>query len=166
MAYMNAKTATALVSAMALATSAAAGAVPVLTGGPAHDTQATAQLLCGEQAESSIVKESNVQGSFDFDQSVRSSTADISQTFRKAAAVLCANLPDYAQPQEAQPISVGGDVDASFDATLSDLADEEGTDAYEMACSCASNGPGGGAIANAEVEGVSLASLADKAQAR
>ena len=53
-------------------------------------------------------------------------------------------MPAYFETVEQRPIAVGGDVDASFNATLSDLADEEGTDAYEMACSCASNVAGGG----------------------
>lgn len=40
------------------------------------------------------------------------------------------------------------------------MADEQGADSYTIGCSCATNGPGGGAIANAEVSGVSLATLA------
>ena len=46
-----------------------------------------------------------------------------------------------------------------MEATVAEMAEEEGADSYVLGCSCASNAPGGGAIANAEVSGVSLASL-------
>ena len=52
---------------------------------------------------------------------------------------------------------------ASFTATVDELAGEEGAASYVMACSCATNVAGGGAIANAEVEGVSLETLVQMA---
>lgn len=162
----NAKTITALLGAVTLAASAGSTAMPLLAEGSAQAPLQHTATCAGTEAPGGIVKEANVEGVFGFDQEVLSSTADISTQFSKAAAVLCANMPAYFETVEQRPIAVGGDVDASFNATLSDLADEEGTDAYEMACSCASNVAGGGAIANAEVEGVSLASLANRAQAR
>ena len=45
------------------------------------------------------------------------------------------------------------------------MAVEEAADSNELGCSSASNAPGGGAIANAEVSGVSLASLMTMAAA-
>lgn len=166
MTRMNAKTVTALVGSVALATSAVAGAAPVLVGGTEQAPLAADHQLIDANAPGGIVKAANVQGSFEFDQAVLSSTADISSMFSKAAAALCSNMPVYAETVSEQPINVGGDVDEGYSATLSEMAEEEGAEAYEMACSCASNVPGGGAIANAEVEGVSLASIADRAQAR
>ena len=47
----------------------------------------------------------------------------------------------------------------TMEATVAEMAEAEGADSYVLGCSCASNAPGGGAIANAEVSGVSLASL-------
>ena len=166
MTRMNAKTLTAIAGAVALTTSAAAGAAPALANGTVQAPLAGDVQPSGAAAPGGIVRESNVQGAFTFDQAVLSSTADISNVFSKAAAVLCTSMPEYGEPRGDEPISVGGDVDQAYSATLSELADEEGTEAYDMACSCASNVPGGGAIANAEVEGVALASIADKAQAR
>ena len=52
---------------------------------------------------------------------------------------------------------------ASFTATVDELAGEEEATSYVMACSCATNVAGGGAIANAEVEGVSLETLVQMA---
>lgn len=166
MTKMNAKTVTALVGSVALATSAAAGVAPALAVGTEQTPLATDCQRIDANAPGGIVKTANVQGTFGFDQAVLSSTADISTVFSKAAATLCSSMPVYAEARSEQPISVGGDVNEGYSATLSEIAEEEGADAYEMACSCASNVPGGGAIANAEVEGVSLASIADKAQAR
>ena len=166
MINLNAKTTTALVGAVALATSGIAAAAPLLAGETAQEAPAAAQHHEEEFASSSRVKMANVQGEFSFDQSVLTDTSDISDKFMKAAATMCTNLATYFETVNAAPIAVGGDVDAEFSATLADMAEEEGTEAYEMACSCASNVAGGGAIANAEVEGVSLASIADLAQAR
>lgn len=170
MTRMNAKTLTALVGAAALATSATAGIAPAPSASADQPTEASAAAASSHRMAATVpggvVKESNVQGAFTFDQTALSSTADIANVFSKAAAVLCASMPEYGEPRGEEPINVGGDVDQAYSATLSELADEEGTEAYDMACSCASNAPGGGAIANAEVEGVALASIADKARAR
>ena len=95
-----------------------------------------------------------VEGSFSYDQDAVSSNAEISGVFCKAAATLCASLPTY--------VTVAGP-NASFTATVDELAGEEGAASYVMACSCATNVAGGGAIANAEVEGVSLETLVQMA---
>lgn len=166
MTRMNAKTVTALVGSVALATSAVAGFSPALSAGTEQDPLASSHQRIDGSASQNIVKAANVQGTFEFDQAVLSTTADISNVFSKAAATLCSSLPVYADARSEEPITVGGDVDRGYSATLSEMAEEEGTEAYDMACSCASNVPGGGAIANAEVEGVALASIADLAQAR
>ena len=166
MTRMNAKTVTALVGSMALATSAVAGFSPALAAGTDQAPLASSHQRIGADASQDVVKTANVQGAFEFDQTVLSTTADISQVFAKAAATLCSSMPVYADMRAEEAITVSGDVDREYSATLSEMAEEEGTEAYDMACSCASNVPGGGAIANAEVEGVSLESIADLAQAR
>ena len=89
--------------------------------------------------------------------------AEISGVFCKAAATLCASLPTYGcETAKAAAITVAGP-GASFTATADELAGEEGAASYVMACSCATNVAGGGAIANAEVEGVSLETLVQMA---
>lgn len=166
MAYLNAKTATALVGTVALATSAVVGVAPALADSPAATPQQGVQHQHADaRVAGGIIHEANVQGTFGYDQSVRTSSTDLSHMFMKAAATLCTNMPAYFESISTQPITVSGTA-GSFNATVADLAGDEDAEAYDMACSCASNVPGGGAIANAEVRGVSLASIADKAQAR
>lgn len=165
MNHVHAKTAVALLSTVALAATAAANIAPALTSSTAQTTQPDAQQRVDKKMADMLVRAANVQGDFAFDQGVLSSNADISNTFSKASTALCANMPAYLETLEAQPINVGGDVGNGFSATLSEIADDEGTESYELACSCASNPAGGGAIVNANVEGVSLASIADKARA-
>lgn len=165
MTRVNGKTLTAVMSAVALTASGAAVMAPVLTGCDSPVSSAVAQQ--GDAvAANGVVKMANVEGTFSYDQSVLSSVADISGRFSKAAATLCTSVATYQKTVSAQPIDIGGDVEAGMSATLSDLAEEEGAEAFEMACSCASNIAGGGAIANAEVEGVTLESIAGMVKAK
>lgn len=101
-----------------------------------------------------------VQGQFSYDQAVVSPTHDISSVFVKAAASLCASLPNYELPAIEQAIRVSAARGPVLEATVSDMKDADGAQSYTMACACASNLPGGGAIGNADVEGVSLESIA------
>ena len=101
-----------------------------------------------------------MEGTFSYTQDAVSSNAEISGVFCKAAATLCASLPTYGcEAVKAAAVTVAGP-NASFTATVDELAGEEEATSYVMACSCATNVAGGGAIANAEVEGVSLETLA------
>lgn len=165
MTRVNSKTLTAVVSAVALTTSGLAVITPVLTGCDSPASSAAVQQGDGVAAKS-VVKMANVEGAFSFDQGILSTTAEISGRFTQAAATLCTTMPAYFDSVREQPITIGGDVDSAVSATLSDIAAEEGAEAFEMACSCASNIAGGGAIANAEVEGVSLESIAEMVDAQ
>ena len=104
-----------------------------------------------------------VEGTFSYTQDAVSSNAEISGVFCKAAATLCASLPTYGcEAVKAAAVTVAGP-NASFTTTVDELAGEEEATSYVMACSCATNVAGGGAIANAEVEGVSLETLVQMA---
>lgn len=104
-----------------------------------------------------------MEGTFSYTQDALSSNAEISGVFCKAAATLCASLPTYGcEAVKAAAVTVAGP-NASFTATVDELAGEEEATSYVMACSCATNVAGGGAIANAEVEGVSLETLVQMA---
>ena len=85
--------------------------------------------------------------------------------FAKAAATLCQTTADGYGVYTAQAIKVSVAGLPTMEATVAEMAEEEGADSYVLGCSCASNAPGGGAIANAEVSGVSLASLMTMAAA-
>ena len=103
------------------------------------------------------------EGTFSYTQDAVSSNAEISGVFCKAAATLCASLPTYGcEAVKAAAVTVAGP-NASFTATVDELAGEEEATSYVMACSCATNVAGGGAIANAEVGRVSLETLVQMA---
>ncbi|MEC4271650.1 hypothetical protein VJ923_00570 [Adlercreutzia sp. R25] len=104
-----------------------------------------------------------VEGTFGYSQDAVTSNAEIGSVFSKAAATLCASLPTYScETVKAAAITVSGPT-ASFEATVGDMAEDDEATSYVMACSCATNVAGGGAIANAEVEGVSLATIVQMA---
>ena len=100
-----------------------------------------------------------VEGQFSYDQGVVTSNETIASVFAKAAATLCQATADGYGVYTAQAIKVSVAGLPTMEATVAEMAEEEGADSYVLGCSCASNAPGGGAIANAEVSGVSLASL-------
>lgn len=151
---------TLLASAGVIATTATAQAES------ATDPQTVQAAESDGAGASTFVSAPHVDGAFSYSQDELSSNETIAGVFCKAAATLCTSLPDYGMACVQASISVSGNVDNAFSATVDEMADQEGAATYTMACACASNLPGGGAIANAEVEGVSLESVAKLAQAR
>ncbi|MCI8366739.1 MAG: hypothetical protein HFJ66_03955 [Eggerthellaceae bacterium] len=117
-----------------------------------------APITAADEASGVVDAVRAVEGTFSFTQDAVTSNADLSGVFSKAAATLCAALPTYSVEAVSSAIQVTGP-EASFEATVADMAADEDAVSYQMACACASNVPGGGAIANAEVEGVSLETL-------
>lgn len=163
MTDVNKKIAATLLSTVALM-GGTAGTVPAIAQeAPSSDATTAVEATVIEQDYAALGTKAiaNVNGTFSYDQSAKTSAAHIATHFAKAAAVLCESLPTYGAAIAAGPIaiSLGADPQATLEATVAEIADEEGSESYDMACSCASNGPGGGAIANAEVSGVSLASV-------
>lgn len=152
----------AILGAVALVSVGAAGVAPLMAQAetPVPDVQAA------ETAHVDSAAVARAHGSFAFDQTTISSTESITTVFGKAAATLCGGLPNYGVNAVTRAIAVSGDVDAAFEATVSEMAADAETRELIMACACASNIPGGGAIANAEVSGVTLESLAAMAGAK
>ena len=151
------KTIGGVMSAVALI-SGGAGVAQAATIEPAAAAPASATTLAAADVADTEAPARAVEGTFSYTQDAVSSNAEISGVFCKAAATLCASLPTYG----CEAVTVAGP-NASFTATVDELADEEEATSYVMACSCATNVAGGGAIANAEVEGVSLETLAQMA---
>ena len=103
-----------------------------------------------------------VRGAFAFDQTTTVATASIVEAFNKAAATLCSAMPQYAMDAQGRPVCVKSP-NTSFTATVDELSDEEGAQSYIIGCACATNAPGGGAIVNADVQGVPFASIVARA---
>lgn len=142
-----------------LASSALAGVgTAVAAEGVADVPQAAAEAAEGAQG-AGAVKQATVQGEFAYDQATVTPTATISAMFTKAAATLCATAPEYAQQCVVNcPIHVTGN-GAAMDATVADMAGEDGNKAMIMGCACSTNAAGGGAIMNAQAEGVAIATV-------
>lgn len=104
-----------------------------------------------------------VLGQFSFDQATITPNSVIKNIFQKAAAVLCDGATELTVGNaDDWEITVSGDVAAGYTATLGDLAADNEHQKI-MGCTCASNTAGGTAAINAEVTGVPLAYLIERA---
>lgn len=142
----------------------AAGGVAAIS--PEANAMPSTDAVVIEQQSSEAAAFANgiavVQGDFSFTQDAVASSESITSVFKKAAATLCASLPEYQVAAVSSTIRVvtGGD---GFTATLTDMESEQGTTHTILGCACATNAPGGGAVTNAEVSGVSLESIVQAA---
>lgn len=157
------KIARSVTGSLIIASSAALGVVSAL---PSIDAGAEeSQALAIEQEQiaqeaTRTTKAANVEGVFSFDQNAVTPNGKISSVFVKAAVALCQSTPHYLANLANGAISITGTSGDSFKTTISNLAAEKDPQTSIMACSCSSNVAGGGAVANAEVSGVALATIA------
>lgn len=159
------KTIGAAASSLLLLSSAALAAAPAVMDITADAAPAGAVERAAEAKAAEAAGVQEVVGQFSYDQGVVTSNETIASVFAKAAATLCQTTADGYGIYTAQAIQVSVAGVPALEATVAEMAEEEGADSYMIGCSCASNLPGGGAIANAEVSGISLASLATMAGA-
>ena len=157
------KKATAVGCAMLASSAVVAPAMAIESNGAcdAVAIQDASQEIVATESHDAVSK---VIGTFAYTQDSLSSNEYISGIFSKAAATLCASLPDYAVRAVTSDLMVRGVDGLSW--TVPEQMLEEGDSAKIIGCSCASNAPGGGAVAQAEVSGVSLEALAALAQSR
>lgn len=156
--------------------SALVGASMLVSAGAAYATPLEAPNAEGAagidiQSESSAVAETayytldNVQGDFAFTQEALTPNLQMTNVFSKAAATLCVALPTYGIAECEQALTIAVDNQQKVVATVDELADDESFESSILACACSTNGPGGGAMAQAEVSGVSLATIFAQAAA-
>lgn len=114
--------------------------------------------------QSELVSVPNVEGEFAYQQSIITPNWKIAEVFQKATNALCNASSELTVTAASDwAIAVSGDVAYAYEATLGELAaDDEQTKI--MGCSCAANAPGGAAVINAEVTGVPLAAIVERAQ--
>ncbi|MEC4272356.1 hypothetical protein VJ923_04170 [Adlercreutzia sp. R25] len=155
------KASSAVLGAAVLATSGVALASPLLAQESTDFVMVAQEAAHQNDAEKAPAK---VEGDFSFSQSAVTSTSEFSQVFLKAASSLCASLPDYAV-NGCSDLAVSVNGVTKIDGTIDDLIEEQGAVGSLMACACASNIPGGGAVANVGASGVSLESIAQAAGA-
>lgn len=141
----------------ALATNASAD------GTAADGAIAAAQAEAIQTQANIIVKADALEGTFVWDQETNTPNAVIAHTFRGATAALCGATTDFAEvnPLEWQ-ISVTGSVDNAFTATVDEMASEESV-SQNMTCTCGGNPADGKAIVNADVKGIPVTYLVERA---
>lgn len=112
---------------------------------------------------SPLVKADASQGVFAYDQTTITPNAQIVTTFRGATKTLCNATDDFVQvnPLEWQ-LAVTGDVANEFVAPVDELANESAVK-QTMTCTCGGNPADGRAIITAEVKGIPVTYLLDRA---
>ncbi len=112
------------------------------------------------------VRADAAQGTFAFDQATVTPNAQIATTFRGATATLCNATDDFAQVNPLEwKLAVTGDVADEFVAPVDELANESAVK-QTMTCTCGGNPADGRAIITAEVKGIPVTYLLDRAGAQ
>ncbi|MDR0515151.1 MAG: molybdopterin-dependent oxidoreductase [Coriobacteriaceae bacterium] len=114
---------------------------------------------------STKVVKAEVAGQFSYTQTQVTPNAQIKRVFQKAAAALCNARGGFvAENPLGWCLSVSGDVDNAFSASIDELANESSIKNI-MTCTCGGNPVGGRAIITAEVKGIPLEYLFNRAGA-
>ena len=153
----------AVAGTMILAGSGMFVALPALAEEAPSSAGVEAAAAVAQEGEASEASQAavpqKVEGTFSYSQDVITDNATITNVFKKAMATLCTGLPQYAVQEVQTMVITGG---STIEATVEDLASEDGAASYTVGCACSSNVAGSGAIVNADVSGVSLATVAQR----
>lgn len=156
-----------VLTTLAMGASMMAGPMAALASGQADqgaEPQSAPEAKGSATVHSGLVKTAAI-GTFSFDQTYVSPTADVAR-LQGVAQVACGGANASSQVRSADwQLTVSGDVDNAFCATIGELVEDESTPQL-MTCSCGGNPAGGRAIVNAEVGGVSIESLLVASQAQ
>lgn len=138
---------------------------PIEGGAPAAQAEANAQVVQAAGA-GAVVEADATAGAFAYDQTTITPTEQIATTFRGATATLCQATEDFAQVNPlAWQITVSGAVDEAFTADVGELSGESAV-SQVMTCTCGGNPADGRAIITADVKGIPVSYLLDRAQAQ
>ena len=153
--------------AASLALSVAASGTALADAPQTVETANDAVLATVENMTSSLlVKADAAEGTFAFDQTTITPNTTIASTFRPATATLCSATTDFAEVNPLEwKLSVTGNVDNEFTATVDELAGEDSVQ-QTMTCTCGGNPADGRAIVTADVKGIPVTYLLDRAQAQ
>lgn len=130
-----------------------AGVCTSLDSAPALASEGTAVASDAQEGHDPMP----VSGQFFYSQDTCTDNGYFTQAFTRAVASLCQATAQYhVADLGAIRVSMAGE---QLAATVDEIADESGAASMVTACACASNGPGGGAMGNAEVSGASIESV-------
>lgn len=146
---------------------AGAGAGLALAQGASTPQTDAAAVAAAEGAQASALTKADAsQGTFAYDQATITPNSVIASTFRGATNALCQATDDFAQVNPLEwKISVSGDVNDAFTADVGELSGEDSVQQV-MTCTCGGNPADGRAIITADVKGIPVSYLLDRAQAR
>ena len=139
---------------------------------PAQETDGTTGAATPAAVESAAASASAAaeadaaEGAFAYDQTTITPNSIIRDVFQRATAALCNATDDFAVSNPLEwKIAVSGDVDQAFTAAVDDLASESSVKQV-MTCTCGGNPADGAAIITADVKGIPVSYLLDRAEAR
>lgn len=113
-----------------------------------------------------LVAASAEQGAFSYDQTELTLNSVIRDVFQRATSALCGATDDFAAVNPlGWKLSVTGEVDNAFSAPVDELASENSVKQV-MTCTCGGNPVDGKAIVTADVKGIPVSHLLDRAEAR
>ena len=149
-------------AAVALLAGNASALVADAQTGDSWSSTSTATEASETTAGSGVVERDKVEGSFSFTQGEVTPTGVIARNLSGSSTVLCGNegvATGEAASYEDWVVEVMGEVSNPFTATLAEMSDVQGTASLVMGCSCLGNPVDGRASANADVLGISFASI-------
>ncbi len=147
-----------LLAGMGMSGAAALSQVDQAVAAPSSDVEASAD------AQDALNAIAEVKGAFSFTQSSVAPASVVADVMGKSAKYLCgAAFQDVlAAEAHAWSISVSGDVAHAYTATIEQMA-EDGAAQITMGCACAGNPIDGKASVNADVSGITIASIVEHA---
>lgn len=153
-----------MAASMATASLGAVAAEAPDTAGANGPGMPDAQERAGQTQVANRLVEVPATGTFAYDQRTITPNEDI-RKIQGSSAVLCGarEASSYADPL-AWEISVSGDVESAFSASVEDLVGEESVNQL-MTCSCGGNPANGRAIVTAGVKGIPVEYLLARAGA-
>lgn len=138
-------------------------------GEDASSASSSVAAMSGEQSAATaaeIQQAAAEQGEFSYDQTTITPNSVIKNVFQRATAALCSATDDFAVSNPlAWKIAVSGEVDEAFVLPVDELASESSVQQV-MTCTCGGNPADGAAIITADVKGIPVSYLLDRAEAR
>lgn len=160
-----AKKAVCVTSSALMLASMGAGAAVLMTDQPALAATPAADEATEEGMVDGTVMLDEVMGTFSYNQATTATVDVIRAAMAKAGQYLCNGLPIVEGDVDATAwtIKVGGMVDEAYATTIGDLQEDDALVSQLMGCACAGNPADGGAALNAEVTGVPVTTLIERA---
>lgn len=171
--HMVARPAAAMVSFVMVSSVMGAHAVPAFANAAGATLSPNAGTSASEcqgtsTVQGDVVELETVEGEFSYEQTVITPNEKIARVFAAAASALCGGQDSRDAMVKNNPLGwqlkVSGNVQNEFVATVDELASERSVD-QTMTCSCGGNPSDGLGIITADVKGIPVSYLVERAGA-